>query len=114
MSRGLPLPRDLPSPCRRRRPGGAGRSRTSAWARRGGRRLELADALIALARLNRRLRAYDQARAAAREARRVVASCPDPGRLAELLARTERALQLTATRRPVPAADPDLSERELA
>jgi LuxR family transcriptional regulator, maltose regulon positive regulatory protein len=53
-------------------------------------------------------------RAAAREARRVLASCPDPGRLAELLARTERALQLATTRRPVPAADPDLSERELA
>jgi LuxR family maltose regulon positive regulatory protein len=44
----------------------------------------------------------------------VVASCPDPGRLAELLARTERTLQLTTTRRPAPAADPDLSERELA
>ena len=44
----------------------------------------------------------------------MVASCPDPGRLAELLARTERTLQLTTTRRTVPAADPDLSERELA
>jgi LuxR family maltose regulon positive regulatory protein len=93
---------------------GAACARAVVLARRGGRRLELADALIALARINRRLRAYDQARAAAREARRVVASCPDPGRLAELLARTERTLQLTATRRPVPAADPDLSERELA
>ena len=93
---------------------GAACARAVVLARRGGRRLELADALIALARLNRRLRAYDEARAAAREARRVVASCPDPGRLAELLARTERMLQLTATRRPVPAADPDLSERELA
>ena len=77
-------------------------------------RLAAVSALIALARLKRRLRAYDQARAAAREARRVVASCPDPGRLAELLARTERTLQLTTTRRPAPAADPDLSERELA
>jgi LuxR family maltose regulon positive regulatory protein len=93
---------------------GAACARAVMLARRGGRRLELADALIALARLNRRLRAYDQARAAAREARRVVASCPDPGRLAELLAKTERTLQLTTTRRPVPAADPDLSERELA
>jgi LuxR family transcriptional regulator, maltose regulon positive regulatory protein len=95
-------------------PAGAACARAIVLARRGARRLELANALIALARLNRRLRAYDEARAAAREARRVLASCPDPGRLAELLARTERALQLTTTRRPVPAADPDLSERELA
>jgi LuxR family maltose regulon positive regulatory protein len=95
-------------------PAGAACARAAVLARRGGRRLELANALIALARLNRRLRGYDEARAAAREARRVVASCPDPGRLAELLARTERALQLTTTRRIVPAADPDLSERELA
>ena len=93
---------------------GAACERAVVLARRGGRRLELADALIALARLGRRRRAYDQARAAAREARRVVASCPDPGKLAGLLARTERTLQLTATRRPVPDADPDLSERELA
>ena len=41
-------------------------------------------------------------------------SCPDPGTLAELLARTERALQLTTMRRSASAADPDLSERELA
>ena len=44
----------------------------------------------------------------------MVASCPDPGRLAGLLARTERTLQLTTTRRPAAVADPDLSERELA
>ena len=88
--------------------------RAVVLARRGARRLELADALIALARLSRRRHAYDEARATVREARRVVAACPDPGRLAELLARTERALQLTATRRPSLAADPDLSERELA
>src|SRR6266851_1335349 len=69
---------------------------------------------LALARLKRRLRTYDQARAAAREARRVLMSCPDPGTLAELLARTERALQLTTMRRSASAADPDLSERELA
>jgi LuxR family maltose regulon positive regulatory protein len=89
-------------------------ARAVALARRGGRRLAAGSALIALARLNRRLRAYDEARAAAREARRVLVSCPDPGILAGLLARTERALQLTTTRHPVLAADPDLSERELA
>jgi LuxR family transcriptional regulator, maltose regulon positive regulatory protein len=44
----------------------------------------------------------------------VLMNCPDPGRLPELLVRAERALQLTTTRRPVPAADPDLSDRELA
>jgi LuxR family maltose regulon positive regulatory protein len=89
-------------------------ARAVVLARRGERRLELTDALIALARISRRHRAYDQARAAAREARRVLASCPDPGRLTELLARTERTLQLTSPRPPAPAADPDLSERELA
>jgi LuxR family maltose regulon positive regulatory protein len=58
--------------------------------------------------------AYEEARALAREARQVVALCPDPGTLAEFLARTERALQLTTTRRAVPVDDADLSERELA
>jgi LuxR family maltose regulon positive regulatory protein len=89
-------------------------ARAAMLARRGGRRLAAASALIALARLERRLRAYDQARAAAREARRVLMGCPDPGTLAEFLARTERALQLTTRRRSAAAADPDLSERELA
>lgn len=93
---------------------GAAYARAVVLGRRGGRRLAAASALIALARLKRRLRAYDQARAAAREARRVLMSCPDPGTLAELLARTERALQLTTMRRSASAADPDLSERELA
>jgi LuxR family maltose regulon positive regulatory protein len=95
-------------------PAGAACARAVVLARRGGRRLELANALIALARLKRRLRAYDEARAAAREAQRVLASCRDPGRLADLLARAERTLQLTTTQRPVLAADPDLSARELA
>jgi LuxR family maltose regulon positive regulatory protein len=89
-------------------------ARAVVLARRGERRLELADALIALARVSRRRRAYDQARAAAREARRVLASCPDPGKLAELLTRTERTLQLTAAPRAVADPDPDLSEREIA
>jgi LuxR family maltose regulon positive regulatory protein len=93
---------------------GAAYARAVVLGRRGGRRLAAASALIALARLKRRLRAYDEARSAAREARRVLVSCPDPGTLAELLARTERALQLTTMRRSASAADPDLSERELA
>jgi LuxR family maltose regulon positive regulatory protein len=93
---------------------GAAYARAVVLGRRGGRRLAAASALIALARLKRRLHAYDQARAAAREARRVLMSCPDPGTLVELLVRTERALQLPTMRRSASAADPDLSERELA
>jgi LuxR family maltose regulon positive regulatory protein len=89
-------------------------SRAVVLARRGGRRLEVAYALIALARLKRRLAAYEDARSLAREARQVVAACPDPGTLGEFLVRTERALQLTTSRRAVVADDPDLSERELA
>jgi ATP/maltotriose-dependent transcriptional regulator MalT len=68
-----------------------------------------------LARLERR-RDHVAARSHAHEAREVLATCPDPGVLAELLATTERVLQLTTAR---PAArglpvDPELSERELA
>jgi LuxR family maltose regulon positive regulatory protein len=85
-------------------------------ARRGGRRLELAYALLLLARLKRRQRDYLAARSLVREADTVLAACPDPGRLRELLAKTERSVQLTAPRRREsgPASDPDLSERELA
>jgi LuxR family transcriptional regulator, maltose regulon positive regulatory protein len=46
----------------------------------------------------------------------VLAACPDPGWLRDLLAKTERSLQLTAPPRRAsgPPSDPDLSERELA
>jgi len=93
----------------------AGFARAVVLARRGGRRLELAHALLLRARLERR-RDHAEARSLAREAREVLAACPDPGVLGELLAKTERALQLTP---PRPAAsglpvDPELSERELA
>ena len=50
---------------------GAAYTRAVVLGRRGGRQLAAASALIALAALKRRLRAYDEARAAAREARRV-------------------------------------------
>jgi LuxR family maltose regulon positive regulatory protein len=93
---------------------GTAYTRAAVLGRRGGRQLAAASALIALARLERRLRAYDQARTAAREARRVLVNCPDPGTLPGLLAKTERALQLTTAQRSASAADPDLSERELA
>jgi LuxR family transcriptional regulator, maltose regulon positive regulatory protein len=79
------------------------------------RRLELALALLELTRLKHR-RKDSAARALVREAREVLAACPDPGVLAERLVTAERALQLTPGRRSVPelAVDAELSERELA
>jgi LuxR family maltose regulon positive regulatory protein len=84
-------------------------------ARRGGRRLELPHALLRLARLKRRRAEHAEARALAREARAVIESCPDPGMLGELLARTERSLQLAPapSTAPMLQADLELSEREL-
>ncbi len=84
-------------------------------ARRGGRRLDLALALISLARLKRHARDHAGARSLTREARQALAPCPDPGVLRELLTRTERSLQLASApaSAPVLAADLELSEREL-
>ncbi len=84
-------------------------------ARRGGRRPDLTLALISLARLKRRAGDHAGARSLAREAREVLAACPDPGVLSELLVRTERSLQLASApaSAPVLAADLELSEREL-
>ncbi len=84
-------------------------------ARRGGRRLDLTLALISLARLKRRAADHGRARALAREARETLNACPDPSVLIELLARTERSLQLASApaSAPVLAADLELSEREL-
>jgi LuxR family maltose regulon positive regulatory protein len=83
-------------------------------ARRRAWPLALADVLLRMARLKRRLRDHDAARALAREARGILATCPDPGVLGELLARTERSLQLgrPPSAAPMPA-DLELSEREL-
>jgi LuxR family transcriptional regulator, maltose regulon positive regulatory protein len=90
-------------------------ARAATLARRGGRRLDLAEALISRARLKRRQREHEEARALAREARRVLDTCPDPGVLSDLLLKTERALQLQTSRTPetVLPADLELSEREL-
>jgi LuxR family maltose regulon positive regulatory protein len=95
---------------------GASFDRAVDLARRGGRRLELAHALLLLARLKRRQRDYLAARSLVRQAGSVLAACPDPGWLRELLATTERSVELATPRgsasgRP---SDPDLSERELA
>jgi LuxR family maltose regulon positive regulatory protein len=88
--------------------------RAVTLARRVGSRLVIAHGLLLLAMLERRRGAHTEARTLARDARRVLADCRDAGVVAELLKRTERALQLT---RRVPAstlaADVELSEREL-
>jgi LuxR family maltose regulon positive regulatory protein len=90
-------------------------ARSVVFARRGGKRLEIAHAALLLARLERR-RDHVEARSLAREAREALATCPDPGVLADLLATTERALQLTTPPRAAAGlpVNPELSERELA
>jgi LuxR family maltose regulon positive regulatory protein len=90
-------------------------SRAVVLARRGGRRLELAHALLLLARIKRRRREHVAARELTREARAVIESCPDPGMLRELLMRTEHSLRLARapSSAPVLPLDVELSEREL-
>ena len=90
-------------------------ARAATLARRAERRLDLAHALISRARLKRRQRDHDTARLLAREARRELDACVDPGILSELLRKTERALQLQTRGRTetVLPADLELSEREL-
>jgi LuxR family maltose regulon positive regulatory protein len=90
-------------------------ARAAELARRVRRRLELAHALLSLARLERRLHEHGEARAHVREARAVLDSCPDPGMLGELLVRTERSLQLARAPASAPLlpVDVELSEREL-
>ena len=88
--------------------------RAVTLARRVGSRLVIGHGLLARALLARRRGAHSEARRLAREARRVLADCPDPGVVDELLAGTERTLQLTSraaqTSRVVGV---ELSEREL-
>jgi LuxR family maltose regulon positive regulatory protein len=90
-------------------------ARASVLARRGERRLELAHALLLLARLEHRRRDYVASREHTREARALIERCPDPGLLAGLLVRTERSLQLVPSppSAPLLPADLELSEREL-
>jgi LuxR family transcriptional regulator, maltose regulon positive regulatory protein len=90
-------------------------SRAVVLARRGARNPELAHGLLLLARLKRRKRDHLAARTLTRDARAVLHSCPNPGMLSELLAKTERALQLAPAPASAPALplDLDLSEREL-
>jgi LuxR family maltose regulon positive regulatory protein len=89
--------------------------RSVELARRGGRRLELANALLLHSRLEHRRRDPVAARSLLREARDVLATCPDPATLGEALRQAERTLQLAPVRRAAAGqpADPELSEREL-
>jgi ATP/maltotriose-dependent transcriptional regulator MalT len=90
--------------------------RAVTLARRVSSQLAIAHGLLAQAMLMRRRGRQTEARAHAREARQCLALCRDPGVLRELLAKTERSLQLTSNRSASPAlpADGELSERELA
>jgi LuxR family maltose regulon positive regulatory protein len=73
----------------------------------------IAHGLLAQAMLARRRGAHAEARALAREARRVVDQCRDAGIVGDLLERVERAVQLSAPAvAPLPV-DGELSEREL-
>ena len=84
-------------------------------ARRGDWRLALADALLTFAGFTRRRGDHGAARSLARQAREVLARCPDPGVLRERLTRTERTLQLAQPQRGATAAPGyvELSDREL-
>jgi LuxR family transcriptional regulator, maltose regulon positive regulatory protein len=79
-------------------------------ARRGAGTLELAQAQLRLGRVQWARGRRDEARRLAREARRELDGCPDPGRLADRLAELERRVQI----RPAPAARAELSDSELA
>ncbi len=80
--------------------------------RRGAGRLEQAAALVELGRLAWARGRRDDARRLAREARRIVDDCPDPGRVARRLAELELRTELRQAA-PMTVAD-DLSESELA
>jgi LuxR family maltose regulon positive regulatory protein len=81
-------------------------------SRRGVAKAEIGYTLLAYAQVRHQLGQHDEARALAREARRVIERCPDPGVLIELLARAERRVRLaTSTRSPT---SEELTDRELA
>jgi LuxR family maltose regulon positive regulatory protein len=89
-------------------------ARAEELARRVSWPLDHAYSLLLLARVEHGLRKQPEARAAARLAHDVLRPCPDPGTLAELLARTERLLQMSPMPAPIGAlTDAELSEREV-
>ena len=90
--------------------------RALALAERGGWPMDMANTLLLHAALKRRRRDFGGARALTRDARRAVNSCPDPGLLAERLAKAERSLQFGSVSGTAPsvAVSAELSEREIA
>jgi len=81
-------------------------------ARQGIAKAEIGYALLAYAQLHDSHGRHHEARALAREARRAIESCPDPGVLTALLAKADRRLRLAGAGRS-PARD-ELTDRELA
>jgi len=90
----------------------AAAARALELGRRGAGRLETAAVLFTLADVRRARGAADEASALLDEARKTVASSPDPGTLAEMLARTQRGLSPGPVR-PAELGD-ELTEREFA
>jgi len=87
-------------------------ARGSELARRGAARFEVVYGLVARARLTTSLGGKDAATAMLRDARLALTRCQDPGTLADLLTRAERAARPGPDARgPVLEA---LSDRELA
>jgi LuxR family maltose regulon positive regulatory protein len=69
--------------------------RASELARRGVASIEIAYALLALARIRQRLDRHEDARQVYEQARAAVENCEDPGTLADQLGRTGRALRFS-------------------
>jgi LuxR family maltose regulon positive regulatory protein len=88
-------------------------ARGSELAHRGAARFEVVYGLVARARLTASLGDHDTATDMLREARLALARCHDPGRLADLLTRAERAARPTRGTGDPRSAE-DLSDRELA
>jgi ATP/maltotriose-dependent transcriptional regulator MalT len=86
--------------------------RAAVLAGRAAWPLDHLHALLAHAALRRRRRDVTGARALAREARTVLAACPDPGAFADRMAALERSLQL-APGAPRDRLAEQLSDREL-
>jgi LuxR family transcriptional regulator, maltose regulon positive regulatory protein len=80
-------------------------------ARRGQARLETAAALLCLARIYLRAGRLDDARARISQARDLLAKCPDPGILTDLLAEAEHQA-VPPVSVPAPRAPGDLTARE--
>jgi LuxR family maltose regulon positive regulatory protein len=87
-------------------------TRAAELAARASWGLDQTHALLAHAALKRRRRDLTGARTLLREARTVLAACPDPGALTDRLSALERTLQLVPAA-PRERGDGDLSEREV-